>query len=144
MLLMALPPPPSRMSSRYWRRMSTGASREMRFGVPYTKRSATMSPYTTTSFPFIASVTCSKRARANIGRRILGKRRRPQFALLVAGEQAVDVEHEENLFALRRDGHQKLAADAAYGRRRRQQRIALQRRDAAHFVDFEADHAGGG
>src|SRR5438128_2588574 len=31
-LLMALPAPPRRTSSRYWRRMRTGASRDMRFG----------------------------------------------------------------------------------------------------------------
>src|SRR3989442_539831 len=68
-----------------------------------------MSPYTTTSFPFIASVNCRRRGRANTPRRISAL---SQLPLLVGSQQPIDVEDEKHFVAVRRNRHEKFAAEA--------------------------------
>src|SRR5688500_8958540 len=61
-LATALAPPPGRISSCSWRRMSTGASRLMRFGVPVTKRSTTRSTSISTGRPSMPATSASSRS----------------------------------------------------------------------------------
>ena len=69
-LATALAPPPGTSSSPSWRRMSTGASRLMRLGVPRMKRSATRSP--STRIGCSANPSISSRRRAASGTRDRG------------------------------------------------------------------------
>ena len=76
MLATALAPPPGTRSSPSWRRISTGASRLMRLGVPRMKRSATRSPSTRIGCSANPSISSSSRAASGARRsRWHGRRR---------------------------------------------------------------------
>ena len=64
-----------------------------------------------------------------------------QQPLLVGGQQPINVEDEKHFVAVRRDRHEKFAADPANCRRRGKQLLCCQCDDPAYVIDFQANCA---